>query len=124
MPSSRKGDRQLTFIVVARTDPGPWPHPVEVALHPAGPDSRMSFSVGPHAANSGGQLALSRVLDDRRTGLNPMFDEEFASGDLHWLVPYLVRLHNGEDVEDEIVEAYAARHGRAPQLMGQEFFGS
>ncbi|SDC63822.1 hypothetical protein [Nocardioides lianchengensis] len=121
--SMLSGDGELlTFLVVARTGPGDYPHPVEVAVHPAGPKSRMSFSIGPHAANVGGQIPLSRVLDG--TGLNPSFEEEFAAGDLSWLLPYLVRLQAGEDVESEIVEAYTARHGRAPQLSLQEYFDS
>src|ERR1044071_4467103 len=107
------GERELlTFLLVARTGPGDYPHPVEVAVHAAGPKSRMSFSLGPHAANVGGQIPLSRVLDGPGTGLNPSFEKEFAAGDLSWLLPYLVRLQAGEDVESEIVEAYTARHGR------------
>lgn len=123
MAKHRSADRRLPFLVMARTGAGRYPHPVEVALHPAGPDSRMSFSIGPHVVNAGGQLALARVLDDQRTGLNPQFEEEFAAGDLHWLMPFLVRLFAGEDVKDEIVAAYVARHGRAPEVMLQERFG-
>ncbi len=107
----------LRFLVVARTAPGPWPHPVEVAVHPAGADSIVAFSLGPHAANAGGQVALSRVLDGSRTGLNPAFTEEFEAARLHWLVPFLVRLHAGEDVTDGIVAAYRAAHGTAPETM-------
>lgn len=109
--------QQLSFIVVARTGPGPYPHPVEAAIHPAGRDTRMSFSIGPHIVNAGGQVALARVLDGE--GLNPMFAEEFDAGDLHWLVPYLVRLQAGEDVTEEIVAAYVATHGRRPERMLQ-----
>ncbi len=116
-------DAQLQFIVVARTEPGPYPHPVEVAVHPNGASSRMSFSIGPHAANAGGQVPLSRVLDEQQTGLNPMFDLEFDAGDLHWLVPHLVRLQAGEDVTEEIVQAYADKHGHAPGWMEQARFG-
>lgn len=120
---AKKKPTQLRFLVVARTDSGHWPHPVEVAVHPAGRDSRVSFSVGPHIVNAGGQIALSRVLDESRTGLNPLFAEEFDAAELHWLVPLLVRLHKGEDVADEIAAAYRERHGRDPESMFQERYG-
>lgn len=105
------------FLVVARTASGHWPHPVEVGVHTAGADSIVSFSVGPHAVNVGGQIPLSGVLDESRTGLNPVFAEEFDAAELHWLVPLLVRLHSGEDVRDEIVSAYRERHGASPETM-------
>lgn len=108
---------------MARTAPGRHPHPVEVAVHPAGANSRMSFSIGPHAVNSGGQVALARVLDEHQTGLNPMFATEFDAAELHWLVPYLVRLQAGEDVKDEMVAAYAAQHDRSPEVLWQEHYG-
>jgi hypothetical protein len=100
--------------VVARTPPGPWPHPVEVWIQPDGVDSQMSFSLGPHAANVGGTVPVSRVLDDGAR-LNPVFAQEFEAAELHWLVPLLVRLNRGQDVTDEIVEAYRARHGTYPE---------
>ncbi len=117
-------DQPLQFLVVARTGPGRYPHPVEVAVHPAGADTRLSFSVGPHAANAGGQLPLTMVLDGLQTGLNPMFETEFDAADLHWLVPYLVRLRSGEDVTHEIVEAYVDRHGRSPEVVVQARYGA
>lgn len=123
MARAGNSDQRLSFLVVARTDPGPYPHPVEIAVHADGARSRMSFSIGPHAANAGGQLALARVLDEERSRLNPMFETEFAAADLHWLVPCLVRLQSGEDVLDEIAEAYAGRHGRAPGWLRQERYG-
>lgn len=115
---------QLDFLVVARTGSGPWPHPVEVAVHPAGRDSRVSFSVGPHAVNSGGQFKIAHVLDHERTGINPVFDEEFTAAELDWLVPFLVRLGRGEDVREEIREAYVQRHGRRPEVLWQERYES
>ena len=114
----------LPFIVVARTGPGRYPHPVEVAVHPAGADSRVSFSVGPHAVNAGGQVALARVLDESQAGLNPLFATEFDAAELHWLVPFLVRLYAGEEVKDEIVSAYQALHGKSPETMHQAHYGS
>ncbi|WP_335985666.1 hypothetical protein [Glycomyces sp. MUSA5-2] len=105
------------FIVVARTGSGPWPHPVEVGVHPAGADSLMSFSLGPHIVNAGGIVPLGNVLDESRTGLNPMFAEEFDAAGLHWLVPLLVRLHAGEEVAEEIRAAYRALHGKRPETM-------
>jgi len=124
MAKRRKRDTRLKFLVMARTTGDHHPHPVEVALHPAGAQSRMSFSVGPHPLSVGTQTASSNVLDESRTGLNPMFASEFDAADLHWLVPHLVRLHAGEDVTDEIVVAYTDRYGRAPEVMHQEHSGN
>ncbi|THV30691.1 hypothetical protein [Glycomyces paridis] len=107
----------LDFVVVARTAPGPYPHPVEVAVHFDGADSVLSFSIGPHAANAGGQVWLSRVLDGPQTGLNPRFATEFDAAELDWLVPLLVRLRAGEEVAQEVEDAYRARHGKWPKTM-------
>ncbi|MEU3765404.1 hypothetical protein AB0E55_10130 [Amycolatopsis keratiniphila] len=115
--------RPLRFLVIARTAPGRHPHPMEVAVHPAGAASRVSISMGPHAVNAGGQVPLSAVLDEARTGLSPYWAEQFDETDLHWVVPYLVRLQAGEDVTDEIVAAYTARHGEAPAKMFQDRYG-
>ncbi|MFB9659523.1 hypothetical protein ACFQS3_07100 [Glycomyces mayteni] len=103
------------FIVVARTGSGRWPHPVEVGVHPAGKDSLVSFSIGPHAVNAGGVVPIGNVLLGDE--LNPMFSEEFEAAELHWLVPLLVRLRGGEDVAEEIRSAYTALHGRRPETM-------
>ncbi|WP_030144373.1 hypothetical protein [Glycomyces sp. NRRL B-16210] len=121
---AKKKPATLPFLVVARTGPGPYPHPVEVAVHPAGADSRVSFSVGPHAVNAGGQVALARVLDESETGLSPVFAQEFDAAELHWLVPLLVRLHAGEEVKEEIVSAYKALHGKTPEIMQQAHYGA
>ncbi|RSN65834.1 hypothetical protein DMH01_05635 [Amycolatopsis sp. WAC 04182] len=115
--------RPLRFLVIARTAPGRHPHPMEVALHPAGAASRVSISVGPHPVNAGGQVALSQVLDESLAGLSPSWTEEFDEADLHWVVPYLVRLQAGEDTTDEIVAAYTARHGKPPATMSQDRYG-
>jgi hypothetical protein len=117
MAKKRKKPASRRFIVVARTASGHWPHPVEVGVHPVGADSLVSFSIGPHAANAGGLVPLSNVLDETRTGLNPVFAEEFDAAELHWLVPLLVRLHTGEDVKDDIVSAYRERQGKPPETM-------
>ncbi|MFI0801156.1 hypothetical protein ACXIZN_39835 [Amycolatopsis sp. TRM77291] len=121
MKKTKRGP--LRFLVIARTAPGRHPHPMEVAVHPAGAASRVSISVGPHPVNAGGQVALSAVLDESRTGLDPLWEKDFDAAELHWAVPYLVRLQAGEDVADEIVAAYRARHGEAPATMFQERYG-
>ncbi|MFJ4100596.1 hypothetical protein [Amycolatopsis japonica] len=115
--------RPLRFLVIARTAPGHHPHPMEMAVHPAGAASRFSISVGPHPVNAGGQVPLSAVLDETRTGLNPLWEKDFDAAELHWAVPFLVRLQAGEDVTDEIVAAYTARHGEAPAKMFQDRYG-
>ncbi|GAA2130418.1 hypothetical protein [Glycomyces algeriensis] len=101
------------FIVVGRTPPGAWP--VEVGIHPAGRDSVLSFSEGPHQINAGGLVHVANVLDESRTGVHPLFARQFDATGLHWLVPLLVRLHGGEDVEGEITAAYRERHGGPPE---------
>jgi hypothetical protein len=103
------------FIVVGRTPPGAWP--VEVGVHLAGRDSLVSFSVGPHPLDAGGLVHVANVLDESRTGVNPLFAKEFDAAELHWLVPLLVRLHGGEDVGGEIKAAYRELHGRPPEMM-------
>ncbi|KHL10545.1 hypothetical protein CLV56_1946 [Mumia flava] len=119
----RERDRPQGFLVVARTAPGPYPHPVEVAVYPDGRDSRIAFSIGPHAANVGGQVPLARVVDALQDDTDPAFTEEFDAADLHWLVPFLVRLRAGEDVTDEIIDAYEAKHGTRPEVLVWEPFG-
>lgn len=109
---------QRRFIVVARTPSGSYPHPVEVMVHPAGRDSILGFSIGPHVVNAGGLVPLANVLDETRTGLNPMFAKEFDAAELHWLVPHLVRLHAGEDVAADIKSAYREIHGKWPEFSG------
>ena len=114
---AKKAPEHMRFIVVARTASGEWPHPVEVGVHPAGANTLVAFSIGPHAANAGGMVPLPGVLDGSQTGLNPQFTEEFDAAELHWLVPFLVRLHAGEDVAGEIESAYLERHGKRPETM-------
>lgn len=113
----KRAPARRSFLVVARTASGSWPHPVEVGVYPAGADSVLAFSIGPHAANAGGLVSLATVLDETRTGLNPAFAEEFDAAELHWLVPLLARLHTGADVKDDIAAAYRERHGRPPETM-------
>ncbi|MEU6250005.1 hypothetical protein [Glycomyces sp. NPDC047010] len=115
MAKQRKPAPRRQFMVVARTGPGRWPHPVEVGVHPDGKDSTVSFSIGPHAANAGGTVPIDRVLDG--DALNPMFATEFEAAELHWLVPLLVRLRDGEDVTDEIRSAYTALHDKRPETF-------
>lgn len=108
-------EKRPNFMVLARTSSDrPYPHPVEVTLHPAGKDSILGFSIGPHVVNAGGLVPLERVLDDSQTGLNRAFNKEFDAAELQWVVPLLVRLHKGEDVKEEIVAAYKERHGSRP----------
>lgn len=123
MATHHPPDTRLPFLVLARTQPGDWPHPVEVLLHPDGPRSRMSFSLGPHAANVGGQVALSDVIDPGGAGLDPRFTEEFDAADLHWVVPLLERLLDGDEVTEGITAAYRERRGRAPLWDARERAG-
>lgn len=104
----------MPYLVVASTGSGPYPHPVEVAIHPNGRDTILAFSIGPHVVNAGGLVALAGVLDEAAAGLNPLFATEFDAAELHWLVPLLVRLHKGEDVKEEIVSGHRERHGKNP----------
>jgi uncharacterized membrane-anchored protein len=118
MPKKKnRAPDSLRFLVLARTASGPYPHPVEVGLHPDGANSIASFSIGPHVVNAGGLVALSFLIDETRAELNPLFTTEFDAAELHWLVPFLVRLQSGEDVTDEIVSAYRQRHGSSPETM-------
>jgi len=114
---AKKKPAPMRFLLVARTASGPYPHPVEVWVHPAGADSVVGFSIGPHVVNAGGRVELSHVLDESQTGLNPVFATEFDAAELHWLVPFLVRLRAGEDVSNDIVSAYRALHGKPPETM-------
>lgn len=113
----RRAPDTMSFLVLARTASGDYPHPVEVGLYPDGANSIASFSIGSHAANAGGLVHLSSLIDQERGELHPNFEAEFAAADLHWLVPFLVRLQAGEAVADEIVAAYRERHGSAPETM-------
>lgn len=108
----------LRFLVLARTASGHYPHPVEVALYPDGANSIAAFSIGPHVVNAGGLVSLSVLIDETQGALNPSFNMEFDAAELHWLVPFLVRLKAGEDVKDEIVAAYRDLHGASPETTG------
>ena len=103
--------------MLAQTESGHWPHPVEVTLQLGGAAVQVGFSLGPHPVNAGGLVALANVLDETGTGLNPMFTEEFDAARLHWAIPYLARLQAGEDVTDEIIAAYRDRHGKPPRIL-------
>jgi hypothetical protein len=118
MAKKKRAPDPLRFLVLARTPSGHYPHPVEVALYPDGAKSIAAFSIGPHVVNAGGLVALSTLIDETRGELNPLFNTEFDAAELHWVVPFLVRLQAGEDVKDEIVAAYRELHGAAPETMG------
>ncbi|MFG3342458.1 hypothetical protein [Glycomyces sp. NPDC048151] len=113
----KRGPDTMSFLVLARTESGAYPHPVEVALYPDGANSIAAISIGPHAANAGGLVHLSGLIDQARGELNPAHKAEFDAAELHWLVPFLVRLQAGEDVTKEIVAAYRERHGSQPETM-------
>lgn len=113
----RRAPDTMDFLVLARTEPGVYPHPVEVGLHPDGANSIALFSVGPHVVNAGGLIHLSVLVDQSRGELNPQFAPEFDAAELHWLVPFLVRLQAGEDVTKAIVSAYRERHGSPPETI-------
>lgn len=113
----RRAPDTMSFLVLARTASGEYPHPVEVGLYPDGPNSIASFSIGPHIVNAGGLVHLSTLIDQTTGELNPQFAAEFEAAELHWLVPFLVRLQAGEAVADEIIAAYRERHGSPPETM-------
>jgi hypothetical protein len=113
-------DDLLSFVLVGRSDDGT----VGIAVAPARADSRVAFSIGPHAANVGGQVPLRDVLDETGTRLNPMYAEQFTAARCTWVVPYLVRLAEGRNVrESKLVAAFEKRHGYAPEVETQQRFG-
>lgn len=106
----------LDFLVLGHSPKGAtgWPHPVTIGVHPRGTTTLLNVSMGPHIVNVGGQLLLSRVIIDGE--LNESFAEEFDACDARWLVPYLARLAESEQVtDDELSAAYRSRHGRYPR---------
>ena len=106
----------LHFVVVGVSDDGT----VRIGVAPARADSRVSISIGPHAANVGAQVPLAHVLDESRTRLGPAHKEEFDAARCNWVVPYLVRLAEGRDVkESKLVAQFEKRHGYAPDVETQ-----
>lgn len=113
-------DDLLNFVVVGRSDDGT----VSIAVAPARSDSRVAFSIGPHAANVGGQVPVRDVLDETGTRLSPMYADHFDAARCNWVVPYLVRLAEGRNVrESKLVAAFEKRHGYAPEVETQQRFG-
>lgn len=112
---------QLRFVIVGRSDDGT----VTIAVAPARADSRVSISVGPHAANVGAQLGLADVLDESLTRLNPVHRDEFDQARCNWVVPLLVRLAAGKDVKErKLVSAYEKVHGYEPEIELQTRYGA
>lgn len=108
---------QLEFHVLGHSPEGAtgWPHPVTISIHPRGTTTLLNVSMGPHAANVGGQIPLTRVILDGE--LNEAFAEEFDACEARWLVPYLARLAAGEDVTvDDLVGAYRSKFARRPKV--------
>lgn len=111
----------LRFVIVGRSDDGV----VTIGVAPARADSRVSISVGPHAANVGAQLGLTDVLDESLTRLSPVHREQFDQARCNWLVPHLVRLAAGKDVKErKLVSAYEKHHGYEPDIEVQTRFGA
>lgn len=107
---------QLNFLVLGHSPEGAtgWPHPVSISVYPRGERTLLNFSMGPHIANAGGQVAVTWVILDG--ALNESFAEEFDACGARWLVPYLARLASGEEVtEHELIDAYRAKFGRHPK---------
>jgi hypothetical protein len=114
-------DNVLRFVIVGRSDDGT----VTIGVAPARADSRVSISVGPHAANVGAQLGLTDVLDESLTRLRPGHRDEFDQARCNWVVPHLVRLAEGKDVKErKLVAAYEKRHGYEPDIEVQTRFGA
>lgn len=114
-------DDQLRFLVLGRSHDGT----VAVAVAPARAHTRVAISVGPHAANVGGQMGLDVVLNETKTKLSPALQEYFDKARLNWLVPYLVRLAEGRDVkESKLASAFEKRHGYAPDCELQHRYGA
>ena len=108
--------RRLNFLMLGHSPAGAtgWPHPATIAVHPRGETTLINFSMGPHIANVGGQVPITRVIHDGE--LNETFAEEFDACEARWLVPHLARLAAGENLtEDDLALAYEARFGRRPK---------
>lgn len=107
---------QLNFLVLGHSPEGAtgWPHPVSISVYPRGERTLLNFSMGPHIANAGGQVAVTWVIIDG--ALNESFAEEFDACDARWLVPHLARLASGDEVTGrELIKAYRAKFGRSPK---------
>ncbi|GAB3817303.1 hypothetical protein GCM10028820_18030 [Tessaracoccus terricola] len=106
----------LDFIVLGHSPDGAtgWPHPVTISVHPRGRTTLLNFSVGPHAANVGGQIPVTRVILDG--GLNESFAEEFDACEARWLVPHLAELVDGVNVTaTDLIGAYQSKFGHRPK---------
>jgi hypothetical protein len=107
----------LDFLVLGHSPEGAtgWPHPVTISIHPRGKTTLLNFSVGPHAANVGGQIPVTRVIFDGE--LNETFAEEFDACEARWLVPHLAQLAAGENVTAiDLIGAYRSRFGHQPRV--------
>lgn len=89
---------------------------VSIKVHPAAIGTRLDIAMdGPPMASVGGQFPVLRVIgvDGQLAG----FADAFQAVDAQWLVPYLARLADGEDVaEAELVAAYVGQHGSEPEI--------
>ncbi|WP_030154895.1 hypothetical protein [Glycomyces sp. NRRL B-16210] len=93
-------------------DPFVWPYWVDVSV--TGPEPKVALAEGVAHGSAGGVFTVAAALEaGSRKHL------ERAEGE--WLVPYLERLQAGETVtEQELVEAFTARHGREPETYDWE----
>ena len=107
---------RLEFLVLGHSPEGAtgYPHPVTITVCPRSILTLINFSLGPHSVNAGGQCGVEHVIIDGE--LNESFAQEFDACEARWLVPYLARLANGEEVtSEELATAYESKHSHGPQ---------
>lgn len=84
-----------------------WPYWVDVSV--SGAEPRVAFSEGVAHGSAGGVFTVADALSER-------WQRHLESADALWLRPHLTRLAEGTPVsEEELAEAFHARHGRAPE---------
>jgi hypothetical protein len=84
----------------------PWPYTVHVSVDELPP--LIVFSAGTGPMSSGGVFSL-------RSALSPDWTEQFDRAGGTWLLPYLRRLADGDDVgEIDLEHAYFDLHGHPP----------
>jgi hypothetical protein len=84
-----------------------WPYWVDLSVSGAVP--KVAFAEGVAHGSAGGAFSVSDALSER-------WHRHLESADALWLRPYFARLVEGMPVtEAELIEAFRARHGRAPE---------
>jgi len=115
-PKPAPDRERLEFLVLGHSPEGAtrYPHPVTITVCPRGILTLVNFSLGPPIVNVGGQRGVEDVILDGK--LNETYAEEFDACEARWLVPYLARLAEDEEVNaNELIKAYEAKHGHAPK---------